>query len=217
MKIFIDTANVEQIKKAAKWGIIDGVTTNPTLIAREKRDFKSLVMEIVDIVDGPISVEVTSLVATEMIEEAKKYADWHSNIVIKVPITEEGIIAIKALSDIGIKTNTTLVFSAVQAYLAAKAGTTYVSPFIGRLDDIGIDGVEVVHDILQIFRNGNYKTQVLAASIRHSQHVLRVAKLGCDVATIPMRIIEALFKHPKTDEGLDIFMRDWKKLEEENE
>ncbi|MFW9990990.1 MAG: fructose-6-phosphate aldolase [Candidatus Odinarchaeota archaeon] len=214
MKIFIDTANIEEIKRAAKWGIIDGVTTNPTLIAREKdKDFESLVMEIVDIVDGPISVEVTSLVATEMIEEAQKYAAWHPNIVIKVPITEEGIVTIKALSELGINTNTTLVFSAVQAYLAAKAGTTYVSPFIGRLDDIGIDGVDVVHDILQIFRNGNYKTQVLAASIRHPQHVLRVAKLGCDVATIPMKIIEALFKHPKTDEGLDIFMRDWKKLE----
>lgn len=213
MKIFIDTANIEQIKKAAKWGIIDGVTTNPTLISIEKRDFKSLIMEITEIVDGPISVEVTSLVADEMIEQAKGFADWHSNIVVKVPITKEGIVAINALSEIGIKTNTTLVFSAVQAYLAAKAGTTYVSPFIGRMDDIGIDGVDVVHDILQIFRNGNYEAQVLAASIRHPQHVLRVAKLGCDVATIPMTIIEALFKHPKTDEGLDIFMRDWKKLE----
>ncbi|MHA2170597.1 MAG: fructose-6-phosphate aldolase [Candidatus Kariarchaeaceae archaeon] len=213
MQIFIDTANLEQIKKAAKWGIIDGVTTNPTLIAREKSDFKTLIMEIVKIVDGPISVEVTSLDSSEMIEEAKKYADWHQNIVIKVPITEEGIVAIKALSEVGIKTNTTLVFSAVQAYLAAKAGTTYVSPFIGRLDDIGIDGVDVVRDILQIFRNGDYKTQVLAASIRHSQHVLRVAKLGCEVATIPMKIIEALFKHPKTDEGLDIFLSDWAKLE----
>ncbi|MHA2292535.1 MAG: fructose-6-phosphate aldolase [Candidatus Hodarchaeales archaeon] len=212
MKIFIDTANIEEIKKAARWGIVDGVTTNPTLVAREMRDFKSLIMEIVDIVDGPISVEVTSLEAAGMIEEAKKFADWHPNIVIKVPITEEGIVAIKALSEIGIKTNTTLVFSAVQAYLAAKAGTTYVSPFIGRLDDIGIDGVDVVHDILQIFRTGTYKTQVLAASIRHSQHVLRVAKLGCDVATIPMRIIQAMFKHPKTDEGLKIFMQDWEKL-----
>jgi transaldolase len=215
MKIFIDTANIEQIKKAAKWGIIDGVTTNPTLVSREKRDFKSLIMEIVDILDGPISVEVTSLNVAEMIEEAKKYADWHPNIVIKVPITTEGIVVIKALSGIGIKTNTTLVFSAVQAYLAAKAGTTYVSPFIGRLDDIGIDGVEVVHDILQIFENGNYKAQVLAASIRHTQHVLRVAKLGCDVATIPMNILEAMFKHPKTDEGLDIFMRDWEKLKKQ--
>ena len=213
MKIFIDTANLEEIKKAAKWGIIDGVTTNPTLIAREKSDFKTLIMEIVSIIDGPISVEVTSLDASEMIEEAKKYANWHQNIVIKVPITEEGIVVIKALSEVGIKTNTTLVFSAMQAYLAAKAGAAFISPFVGRLDDIGIDGVEIVSDILQIFRNGNYKTQVLAASIRHSQHLLRVAKLGCDVATIPMKTIESLFKHPKTDEGLDIFLRDWAKLE----
>ncbi|MHA2246045.1 MAG: fructose-6-phosphate aldolase [Candidatus Hodarchaeales archaeon] len=216
MKIFIDTANIEQIRKAAKWGIIDGVTTNPTLIAREKKEFKPLIMEIVNIVNGPISVEVTSLVAQEMIEEARKYADWHPNIVIKVPITTEGIQAIKSLSDNGIKTNTTLIFSAVQAYLAAKAGTTYVSPFIGRLDDIGIDGVEVTHDILQIIKSGNYKTQVLAASIRHTQHVVRVAKMGCDVATIPMSIIESMFKHPKTTEGLDIFMQDWKKLEKGN-
>jgi len=172
-----------------------------------------LVLEITSIIDGPISVEVTALTALEMIEEAKKYAEWHPNIVIKIPMIEEGIIAIKTLTEIGIKTNTTLVFSATQAYLAAKAGTTYVSPFIGRLDDIGIDGVEVVKDILEILRNGHYKTQVLAASIRHSQHVIRVAKLGCDVATIPMNIIESLFKHPKTDEGLNIFMSDWKKLE----
>lgn len=209
MKIFIDTANVEEIREAASWGILDGVTTNPSLIAREGRDFITVVREIVEIVDGPISTEVMSDDAEGMVEEAMKLAEIHENITIKIPMTEEGLKAVSILSERNIKTNVTLIFSANQALLAARAGATFVSPFVGRLDDIGIDGAAVVSDISEIFALYGIPTEIIAASIRTPMNVLQCAKVGADIATIPYGVLKKMFHHPLTDDGIARFKKDW--------
>ncbi|MGI6206284.1 MAG: fructose-6-phosphate aldolase [Anaerovoracaceae bacterium] len=209
MRIFIDTANVEHIREAASWGVIDGVTTNPSLIAKEGRDFKTVVKEITEIVDGPISAEVMSDDAEGMIAEARDLAKIHKNITIKIPMTEEGLKAVSVLADEGIKTNVTLVFSANQALLAARAGATFVSPFVGRLDDIGMDGVQVVSDIVEIYSMYGIPTEIIAASIRHPMHVIQCAKAGADIATIPYDVLKKMFKHPLTDNGIERFKKDW--------
>ena len=213
MKIFADTANVEDIKQINELGIIDGVTTNPTLVAREGKDWESVEKQICEIVDGPVSAEVTASEAPAMVEQARVLSKWADNIVVKIPMTAEGLKAVKALSQEGIKTNVTLVFSAMQGLLAAKAGATYVSPFLGRLDDIGADGVEVVQKLRQIFDNYGYRTEIIAASIRNYQHVEQVALAGCDIATIPAKILVKLWKHPLTDQGLVAFEKDWAEFE----
>lgn len=212
MKLFIDTANISEIREVNDLGVICGVTTNPSLIAKEGRDFIEVVKEITDIVDGPISAEVISLEHSKMVEEAKELSKIHKNIVIKIPITQEGLKAVKCLSDLGIKTNVTLVFSATQALLAARAGTTYVSPFLGRLDDIGLDGINIVKDIVQIFNTHNIKTEIIAASIRNPIHVIEAAKAGCHIATIPYKIIIQMIKHPLTDTGIERFLKDWESV-----
>lgn len=212
MKIFLDTANVEQIREAASWGIVDGVTTNPSLIAKEGRDFREVVREICEIVDGPISAEVISLDADGMVEEARELAKIHENIVIKIPMTVEGLKAVKRLSAEGIKTNVTLVFSANQALLAMKAGATYVSPFVGRLDDIGSVGMELVAQIMDIIDNYGFETEVIVASVRNPIHALDAALLGAHIATLPFPVLEKMVKHPKTDEGIERFLKDWEKV-----
>ncbi|OEF96758.1 fructose-6-phosphate aldolase [Desulfuribacillus alkaliarsenatis] len=209
MIFFIDTANTEDIKKAHAMGVVSGVTTNPSLVAKEGRDFVEVLNEIISIVDGPISAEVISLEATGMIEEAKKLASLSENIVIKVPMTGEGLKAVKALSDEGIKTNVTLVFSANQALLAARAGATYVSPFVGRLDDIGHDGMELISEIADIFAIHQLDTQIIAASIRHPLHVTKSALAGAHIATVPYSVIQGMLKHPMTDLGIERFLQDW--------
>ena len=210
MKIFLDTANIDEIKEGASWGIVDGVTTNPSLIAKEKRDFKQVVKEICDIVDGPISAEVISEDSEGMISEAKELVKIHKNIVIKIPMTVEGLKAVSKLSKEGIKTNVTLIFSPNQALLAAKAGATYVSPFLGRLDDVGSEGMDLVRTIVEIFFNYDYDTEVIAASIRHPLHVVDAALAGAHIATIPMKVLQQMVKHPLTDKGIESFMNDWK-------
>jgi len=210
MKIFIDTANVDEIKKAAELGVIDGVTTNPSLIAREGRDLKEVIQEICDIVDGPISAEVISLQTDGMLLEARKLSKLHKNVVVKIPMCAEGLKAVNILAKEGIKTNVTLIFSAQQALLAAKAGASYVSPFMGRLDDIGNGGIQVVEDIAQIFKYYGYKTEIISASIRSSMHVLACAKAGSQISTIPYKIIMQMIKHPLTDAGIEKFMSDYK-------
>jgi transaldolase len=212
MKIFIDTANIDEIKKANDWGVIDGVTTNPTLVAKESRGFDEVVREIISIVDGPISLEVIGLQSDEMINEAIEMSGWSQNVVIKIPMTPEGLKAVKILNAKKIRTNVTLVFSANQAILAAKAGATYVSPFIGRLDDIGHDGMQVVRDMVTIFGAYNFKTEIIVASVRHPLHVIEAAKAGAHVVTIPFNVIEKMFSHPLTDAGLAKFLSDWKKV-----
>ena len=213
MKFFIDTANPGEIKKAYEMGVIDGVTTNPTLISKENRGFESLIQEICKIIRGlPISLEVLSLEAEGMIGEARKLSKMGDNIVVKIPMTAEGLKTIKVLVSEKIKTNTTLVFSPTQALLAAKAGATYVSPFIGRLDDISQTGMELIEQIVTIFSNYNFESQVIVASIRHPIHVLEAALIGADVATIPYKVIEQLVKHPLTDIGIERFLEDWKKV-----
>ena len=209
MKLFIDTANVEEIRKANDMGVICGVTTNPSLIAKEGRIFKDVVKEITDIVDGPISAEVISLDSEGMIKEAVELSKIHKNIVIKIPMTAEGLKAVKVLSKEKIKTNVTLIFSAGQALLAAKAGASYVSPFVGRLDDIGNDGMNIIKETVEIFKNYNIDTEIIAASIRHPMHVIEAAKLGCHIATITYKVIMQLTKHPLTDKGIDQFLKDW--------
>ncbi|ADQ04826.1 transaldolase [Caldicellulosiruptor owensensis OL] len=213
MKLFIDTANVNEIREAHSWGIICGVTTNPSLIAKEGRDFKEVVNEICSIVNGPISAEVISLKAEGMIEEARDLAKIHKNIVIKIPMTAEGLKAVSVLSKEGIKTNVTLIFSAAQALLAAKAGATYVSPFVGRLDDIGQNGIELIKEIVQIFKNyPDIKTEIIAASIRHPIHVIEAAKAGAHIATVPFKVLEQMTKHALTDVGIERFLKDWEKV-----
>ncbi|MDP3791648.1 MAG: fructose-6-phosphate aldolase [Candidatus Omnitrophota bacterium] len=212
MKLFIDTANINEIKEANSLGIIDGVTTNPTLIAREGKDFISVVKEICSIVDGPISAEVISLKSDEMIKEARTLAKIHKNIVIKIPLIPEGLKATKILSKEGIKTNLTLCFSPTQALLAAKAGATYVSPFIGRLDDISIVGMDLIRDIKTIFGNYGFKTEIIVASVRNPVHVLDAAKIGADIATVPYATLMALVKHPLTDIGIQKFLKDWESV-----
>ncbi len=212
MRIFIDTANVDQIREANSWGILDGVTTNPTLVAKEGRDFRQVIQEICAIVDGPISAEAVSLEAEGMVKEARDLSKIHRNVVVKIPMTAEGLKAVKVLSKEGIRTNVTLVFSPNQALLAAKAGATYVSPFIGRLDDISHTGMDLVRDIVKIFSNYGYKTEVIAASIRHPVHVTEAALAGAHVATIPYDILKKMMKHNLTDEGIQKFLKDWEKV-----
>lgn len=209
MKIFIDTANTEEIKKANDLGVVAGVTTNPSLIAKEGRDFKEVVKEITEIVDGPISAEVISLEAEGMVSEALELSKIHKNIVIKIPMTTEGLKAVKELSKKGIKTNVTLIFSATQALLAARAGATYVSPFVGRLDDIGENGMDLIRDIKTIFNNYGIETEIIAASIRNNLHILEAAKAGSDIATIPYKVILKMAEHHLTDAGIEKFMADW--------
>ncbi len=213
MKFFLDTANIEQIREAASLGLIEGVTTNPSLISKEKKPFRDIILEICKIVDGPISAEVTSSDFKGMVDEALKLSDIHKNIVVKVPITKDGLKAVKSLSDQGVKTNVTLIFSATQALLAAKAGASYVSPFVGRLDDISTDGMNLVAEILQIYRNYFFETEVIIASIRHPIHVLQAALMGADIATVPYDVLMKIIKHPLTDIGIEKFMSDWKKVE----
>ncbi len=212
MKFFIDTANLDEIKEAASLGILDGVTTNPSLVSKEGRNFRELLDEIVKIVDGPISAEVVSTDYDGIIKEANELAKIHKNIVVKVPLIKEGLKAVKTLTDDGIKTNVTLCFSASQALMAAKAGATYISPFVGRLDDISTDGMGLVYDIVQIYENYGFPTQVLVASIRHPMHLVEAARMGAHVATMPFVVINKLFNHPLTDIGLEKFLSDWKKL-----
>jgi transaldolase len=213
MKFFIDTANPGEIRRACEMGVIDGVTTNPTLISKENKGFESLIHEICGIIQGlPISLEVLSLKSEGMIEEARKLTKMGENIVVKIPMSIEGLKAIKVLVSEGIKTNTTLVFSPTQALLAAKAGTTYVSPFIGRLDDISQRGMDLIEQIVTIFNNYGFESEVIVASIRHPIHVLEAALIGADVATIPYKVIEQLVQHPLTDIGIEKFLADWKKV-----
>lgn len=212
MKFFIDTANLEEIRTADEWGLIDGVTTNPTLVAKEKCDFRERILEICSIIDGPVSAEAVSLDAAGIISEARELAKIHRNVVVKVPMTLEGLKAVKAVSKDGIKTNVTLVFSPVQALMAAKAGATYVSPFIGRLDDISHVGMDLIAQILEIYSNYGFTTEVIAASIRHPVHVLDSAVMGAHVATIPFKVLEQLSRHPLTDSGIERFLKDWEKV-----
>lgn len=209
MKLFIDTANVDEIRKANDLGVICGVTTNPSLIAKEGRDFKEVVQEITTIVDGPISAEVVSMESVGMVEEALELVKIHPNIVIKIPMCEEGLKATKILSAKGIKTNVTLIFSAAQALLAARAGATYVSPFVGRLDDIGQEGVNLISEIREIFAVHDIPTEIIAASIRNPIHVTSCAAAGADIATVPYKIIMQMIKHPLTDAGIEKFLKDW--------
>ena len=210
MKLFIDTANVDQIREANELGVICGVTTNPSLIAKEGRDFVEVVKEITTIVDGPISAEVISLEHEGMVKEARELVKIHENIVIKIPMTlAKGLKTVKILSSEGIKTNVTLIFSAAQALLAARAGATYVSPFIGRVDDIGCDGMALIEEIVDIFNVQGIETEIIAASIRNPLHVTHAARLGCDIATVPFNVIEQMTKHPLTDIGIKRFLKDW--------
>jgi len=212
MKFFIDTANIEEIKKANDLGLLDGVTTNPSLVSKEGREFKGLIEEICSIVDGPVNAEAVSKEAVGMINEARELVNLGDNIVVKIPLMEEGLKAVKSLADEGIKTNVTLCFSPVQALMAAKAGAAYISPFIGRLDDISQRGMELVEQIVTIYENYGFDTEVIVASIRNPVHVLDAALMGADIATIPYKVMEQLIKHPLTDIGLEKFLADWKKM-----
>ena len=212
MKLFIDTANIDEIKEINEWGVISGVTTNPSLIAKEGRDLKEVIEEIVNIVDGPISGEVISLEKDGMIEEARELVKLSPNIVIKIPMCEEGLKAVKALKEKGIKTNVTLIFSANQALLSARAGASYVSPFAGRIDDVGQWGIEVVQDIAQVFNIYNLDCEIIAASIRHPRHVIEAALAGAHISTIPFAVIMKMISHPLTNIGIERFLRDWGKF-----
>ena len=212
MKFFIDTADINEIKAAMEMGLIDGVTTNPTLISKTGRPFLEVAKEIVKTVPGPVSLEVVSLDTQGMVDEARQLAKFGDNVVIKIPMTTEGLKAVKILSAEGIKTNVTLVFSPLQALLAAKAGATYVSPFVGRLDDIGHDGMELISQVVQIYENYGFETEIIVASVRHPQHVLQAALLGAHIATIPFKVIKQLAKHPLTDIGIERFLEDWAKV-----
>ena len=212
MKFFIDSANINEIKEGISLGMVDGVTTNPSLIAKEKRGFEDVVKEILDVVDGPVSLEIIGLEAKGMVREGKKLAKLADNAVIKVPMTTEGLKATRIFADSGIRVNQTLVFSPVQALMAAKAGAAYVSPFVGRLDDISHDGMGLVEQIITIFDNYGFETEVIVASVRHPLHVLEAALMGADIATIPFNVIEKLAKHPLTDKGIEMFLADWKKV-----
>lgn len=212
MKFFIDTANVEEIRLANDMGIVAGVTTNPSLVAKEGRDFVQVLKEILQIVDGPVSAEVISLDAKGMVEEGMKFAELHPNITVKVPMTAEGLKAVKEFAAKGVKTNVTLIFSANQALLAARAGATFVSPFVGRLDDISQEGIDLIRDIADIFNIHDIKTEIISASIRHPMHVTQSALAGAHIATCPYSVIERLIKHPLTDQGIERFLADWGKM-----
>jgi transaldolase len=211
MKFFIDTANLEEIKKGLEMGMVDGVTTNPSLIAKENKPFEEIIAEICKLVDGPVSAEVVSLEAEGMLVEAKKLAKIADNIVIKIPMIVEGLKAVKRLTAEGIKTNVTLVFSSAQALLAAKAGASFVSPFVGRLDDIGTPSMDLISDIATIYDNYGYMSEIIVASVRNPQHVMDAALIGADIATIPLKVITQLAKHPLTDIGIEQFLADWEK------
>lgn len=212
VKIFLDTANIDEIREAASWGVLDGVTTNPTLVARTGRKWAEVVQDILALVDGPISLEVTSNDPDEMVRQGRQLAKLHENVVVKVQMTTEGLRAIKALSAEGIKINCTLIFSANQAILAAKAGAKYVSPFIGRLDDQGQDGMQVVREIVEVFRNYDWDCELLVASVRHPLHVIEAAKLGADIVTVPFDVLKKMTHHSLTDVGLKRFLDDWQKV-----
>lgn len=211
MKFFIDTADIDEIKKGVEMGMVDGVTTNPSLVAKVDKPFIEILKEICDVVDGPVSAEVVSLDAEGMVKEARELAALADNIVIKIPMIVEGLKAVKQLTAEGIKTNVTLIFSSAQALLAAKAGASYVSPFVGRLDDISTQGMELVADIMGVFQNYGYETEIIVASIRNPLHVMDSALIGADIATIPLKVIEQLAKHPLTDIGMEKFLADWEK------
>jgi len=212
MKLFIDTANIDEIREISEWGILAGATTNPSLIAKEGRDLKEVINEIVSIVDGPISAEVVAEKAEDMVKDGVALAEMHENIVIKIPMTEEGLKAIKVLSKKGIKTNCTLIFSANQALLAARAGATFVSPFVGRMDDIGNAGMTLISEVAQVFDIHGIDTEIIAASIRHPMHVTEAALQGSHIATIPYKVLKQMLNHPLTDIGIDKFNKDWEKL-----
>ncbi|KAA3615707.1 MAG: fructose-6-phosphate aldolase [Calditrichaeota bacterium] len=212
MKFFIDTANIDQIKEANSIGVLDGVTTNPSLLAKEGGDPIEIYKQICAIVDGPVSAEVLSLDTDGMLKEARELVKIHKNIVVKIPMTKEGMKAVKVCSSEGIKTNVTLVFSSPQALFAARAGATYVSPFVGRLDDISSNGMDLIGEIVQIFSNYAFETEVLVASVRHPMHLVEAAMMGADVATIPFNVIEQMLKHPLTDKGIETFLADYKKI-----
>jgi transaldolase len=209
MKFFIDTANITEIKEAYAMGMVDGVTTNPSLVAREGREFEPLIREICEAVDGPVSAEVVSLDTKGMLQEARHLASLHEHIVVKLPMTMEGIKATRSLASEGIRTNVTLIFSPLQALMAAKAGATYVSPFVGRLDDVASDGMQLVDQIVQIYSNYDFDTQIIVASIRHPLHILEAALMGADIATIPFKVLNKIAAHPLTDKGLQAFLDDW--------
>ncbi len=212
MKFFIDTAEVSEIREAEDLGILDGVTTNPSLVSKAGKPFKDTIMEILSIVDGPVSVEVVALEKEGMLKEGREFAKWHKNVVVKLPTTREGVKACKTLSDEGIKVNMTLCFSPNQALLVAKAGATYVSPFVGRLDDISQNGMDLVRQIVEIYEIYGYETEVLAASIRHPMHVVEAALAGAHVCTMPWKVLDMMFQHPLTDKGLQAFLKDWEKV-----
>jgi len=212
MKFFVDTANINEIREAGAMGVLDGVTTNPSLIAKEGRPFKEGVLEICDVVKGPVSVEVTAVDKDGMMKQGTDYAGWSKYVVVKLPTTREGVKACKTLSEKGIKINMTLCFSPSQALLVAKAGAAYVSPFVGRVDDISINGMDLIRQIVQIYKNYDFKTQVLAASLRHPMHVVESALAGAHVGTMPFKVLEMLFNHPLTDKGLAQFLKDWEKV-----
>ena len=212
MKFFIDTVNLEEIIEAAQLGVLDGVTTNPTLVSKVEGKFEDIIRSICEVVDGPVSAEVISLEAEGMIREARELAKIHKNIVIKIPITKEGLKAIKQLESEGIRVNVTLIFSPTQAILAAKAGASFVSPFVGRIDDISSEGMQLVHEIITIYNNYGFKTEVIVASIRSPMHVAEAALMGAHIATIPFKVIEQLVKHPLTDAGIERFLADWEKV-----
>ena len=214
MKFFIDTANLNEIKEAASIGILDGVTTNPTLISRENEEPRALLKKISDIVQGPIAAEVVSLDWEGIVEEGKELAKINNNIVVKVPINKDGLKAVKALNDQNIKTMVTLIFTPIQALLAARAGADFIAPFVGRLDDISSPGMDLIANIVQIYNNYNIKTEVIVASIRNPVHVLETAMIGADIATIPLKVIEQLVKHPLTDKGIESFLKDWEKVKQ---
>ncbi|MFH0725087.1 MAG: fructose-6-phosphate aldolase [Pseudomonadota bacterium] len=214
MKFFLDTANIDEIKDAVSMGMVDGVTTNPSLIAKEGRVFETVIKEICEIVDGPISAEVISTDAEGMIREARALAKIHQNIVVKIPMLVDGLKAVRQLTAEGIKTNVTLVFSPLQALMAAKAGATYVSPFIGRLDDLSQDGMQLVEQIVEIYNNYAYDTEIIVASVRNPMHVLESALIGADIATIPYDVLRKLASHPMTDKGLAAFLKDWEKAKQ---
>ena len=212
VKIFLDTANIDEIREAASWGVLDGVTTNPTLVAKTGRKWSEVIQDIIALVDGPISLEVTTTQADEMVKQGRQLAKLHKNVVVKIQMTTEGLKAIRVLSAEGARINTTLVFSANQAILAAKAGAKYVSPFIGRLDDMGQDGMEVIREIVPIFRNYKFECEVLVASVRHPLHVIEAAKLGADIVTLPFEVLKKMTQHALTDVGLKRFLDDWQKV-----
>jgi len=212
LKLFIDTANLDEIREISSWGVLDGVTTNPTILSREKMDYRTLIEAILKLVDGPISVEAVNEKAEKIIEEAKMLSKISENIVVKIPVTPEGLAATKVLSKEGVKVNMTLVFSVNQSILAAKAGATYASPFLGRLDDIGSDGMTLLSDMVTVYQNYGFKTQIIAASIRSPQYVVDAALIGADVCTIPYKVFTQMVKHPLTDKGIERFLNDWKKV-----